>query len=364
MSERRAAPDSLSERLQADLEKTQLRLEEVAAYYRGELEASRQRAEDEAVRVQAAEAGRRRRAEEQVAYLKGELKAARADAEHAQRRYQELRQRLDDVERYAEARNQEEMKGFQEAARAAWRTAEEEVERLDHELSDLQRRLEQEREERHQVERAYEQLEERHQLAEEERRRLIARLKRALKMSEARRGELTRQLAAAGRGTGKGRASGLVRGEHRVEVDPGAGWGSQPLGAGSDFSDEFLMADADESLTPQQRAARREAEARAAHAAPEVSDQEAETLMMQLAVDQRVEERRRAATPDPAAAPAAAAPAPAAARGAEAPARPRGRGGAAAAPQSGAGGALAQWKWPALAALVCVAAGGVALALL
>lgn len=355
MSARGPKHESLSERLRADLEKTQLRLEEVAAYYRGELEASRQRAEDEAVRVQAAEAGRRRRAEEQVAYLKGELKAARADAEHAQRRYQELRQRLDDVERYAEARNQAEMEGFQEAARAAWRTAEEEVERLDHELSDLQRRLEQEREERHQVERAYEQLEERHQLAEEERRRLIARLKRALKMSEQRRAGLARRLAEGGAGAD---AAAPVRGEQRVEVDPDAGWGQQDLGPGGDFSDEFLMAEADESLTPQQRAARREAEVRAAESGPEVSDQEAETLMMRLAVDERVEQRSQAAAAPPAAGATGAGQrelpgAPPAARTAR-------RNAAPAAPPRPASepSALQQWKWPALAALVCV---GVAL---
>lgn len=276
--------DQTVARLQGDLEKTQIRLEEVAAYYRGELETVRRRAEDESVRVQAAEAGRRKRAEEQVAYLKGELQSARTEAEHAQRRYQDLLQRLDELETQSEQDTRDEMDRFREAAKAAWKTAEEEVERLDRELAETCRKREQESEERRQLERSYEQLEERHQLEKRDRLRLIGRLKRGLKASEARR-----QAAESA-------ASVLPRFADRPErvVDPSREWAGLPLGNADDFSDEFLMADGDESF-----AVRRQ-EPKVGNSAPlarepggeEVSDMEAEELMMTLDVDEQVARRQ------------------------------------------------------------------------
>ena len=302
-------------RLRAELEQADIRLEEVTAYYRGQLEAIRRRAEDETVRVQASEAGRRRRAEEQVAYLKGELKAARTDAEHAQRRYQELLQRLENIELEGREQTQAEVDRHQVAAQAAWRTAEEEVARLDTELSALQRRLEQEREERHQLERAYEQLEERHQLQDQERRRLIGRLKRGFKLSEQRRMGLEAQLRNVQQGLQRYRDSGVdaearsARGAGlispelaSIEVDPAAGWGSLRLGDDDALADEFLMMSADESLDTASRpgaaavsgrSSRTDAgEPAAAMDEEEVSDQEAEALMMQLDVDRKVAQRQ------------------------------------------------------------------------
>lgn len=303
-------------RLRSELEQADIRLEEVTTYYRGQLEAVRRRAEDETVRVQASEAGRRRRAEEQVAYLKGELNAARTDAEHAQRRYQELLHRLEEVELEGREQTQAEVDRHQSAAKAAWRTAEEEVERLDGELSALQRKLEQEREQRHQLERGYEQLEERHHLQDEERKRLISRLKRVFKLSEQRRTGLETELRnvqhrlerarvaqeRTRRAGAEGRA-GLVSPElASIEVDPAAGWGSLRLGEDDGLADEFLMMAADESLdaAPAGSAEREErrgpvpGELRAGSGEPEeeVSDQEAETLMMKLDVDRKVAQRQ------------------------------------------------------------------------
>ncbi len=226
-------------RLRAELEQAEIRLEEVTAYYRGQLEGVRRRAEDEMVRVQASEAGRRRRAEEQVAYLKGELNASRTDAEHAQRRYHELLQRLEEVELEGREQTQAEVDRHQSAAKAAWRTAEEEVERLDGEMSVLQRKLEQEREQRHQLERGYEQLEERHHFQDVERKRLISRLKRVFKLSEQRRTGLEAQLrnvqhrlerirvAQERTQRAESPARRLISPElASIEVDPAGGWGS------------------------------------------------------------------------------------------------------------------------------------------
>lgn len=282
----RNAQDEELARLYRELEKAQLRVEEVAAYYRGELEAVRQRAEEEAIRVQAAEAGRRKRAEEQVVYLKAEYKAARAEADHALRRYHELQQSLDGLEQQNKEQARAEVDRHHEAAKIAWKTAEEELERLDQELCDLRRQLEREREERRQLECGHREQEQTNHRAEQEQRRLMARLKRALKLSEE-----GRRWAEAGRSdlSSEGLAnrwSLASPANAATEVDPATGWGNVPLGTSEEVSDEFLSVAEDRSLDMRYPE----------HGSPEpdpdsVSDSEAEILMMELDVTDKVEQR-------------------------------------------------------------------------
>ncbi|WP_435103851.1 hypothetical protein [Arhodomonas sp. AD133] len=281
-------------RLQAELEEARARAEEVAAYYRGELEAARRRAEDEAVRIQAGEAGRRKRADEAVARLKGELASARRDAEHAQRRYEELHRHLEEMEQ-ANARDGARE---QEAARAAWRTAEEEVERLDGEIAALQRELESERAHRRQQDIERERLVEEHRHTEERWRGLMARLRRGFKASEQRRRALenavaeaeqrAREVAAADEQAGRRPAFAPV--DARVEVDPTKGWGSLTITEGEDLSDEFMLVEADQSI--REAADARPGDGQGQGARADVSEEEAETLLMELNVDRRMAERR------------------------------------------------------------------------
>ncbi|HET8701789.1 MAG TPA: hypothetical protein VFL97_09010 [Nitrococcus sp.] len=286
----RDARDEELARLYRELEKAQLRMEEVASYYRSELEAVRRRAEEEAVRIQAAEVGRRKRAEEQVVYLKAEYKAVRAEADHALRRYHELQQSLDALEQHnaEQTRAEAEADRGREAATITWKTAEEEVKRLEEELCDLGRQLEREREERRQLECNHQQQENASQLAEQKRHQLIGRLKNALKLSEERR-----RRAEAGQ-------SGLLPPDSPPnswslaspvdttnEVDPAGGWGKLPLATQEDIADEFLRVAEDRSLdgyfdhSPEP-------------GTDSVSDSEAETLMMELAVAEKVEQRHAA----------------------------------------------------------------------
>lgn len=345
-------------RLQAELEKANRRLEEVAAYYRGELEAARRRVEGESLRSQAAEVARRKRAEEQVAYLKGELEAARSEAENASRRHQELHQGLQELEQQSERQTKAEVDRFREAAKAAWRTAEDEVARLDQELHALQRQVERHREERHQLERNLEQQEENRLVLLADHQRAVARLKWALKQSEERRHrveaereKLLQESRAAAEGQAREaeavavrsrardeaaareqRPSALhgagnpveVEGLERVKLAPdGAGaeadetaWQGLDIAGGDDFSDEFLMMSADESLRARQAGspgalpggagapptAQRPAEAKHPAEVEEVSDEEAETLIMELNVDERMDrfgaEQPRYSRPD------------------------------------------------------------------
>ncbi len=335
-------------RLQTELEKTNRRLEEVAAYYRGELESARRRVEGESLRSQAAEVARRKRAEEQVAYLKGELEAARSEAENANRRHQELLQGLQELEQQSERQTKVEVDRFREAAKAAWRTAEDEVARLDQELHALQRQVERHREERHQLERNLEQQEENRLVLLADHQRAVARLKWALKQSEERRHRVEADLEGlreqgqpdagrepaeatkaarpapdAGEGSGffakrRGGAYGAgnpveVDGLDRVKVSAegsggnqdGADWNGLSIAGGDDLSDEFLLMSADESLRTGSATAPGAAPAgggpagpgpappRRAEAKPaqveEVTDEEAETLIMELNVDERMD---------------------------------------------------------------------------
>lgn len=334
-------------RLQGELEKANRRLEEVAAYYRGELESARRRVEGESLRSQAAEVARRKRAEEQVAYLKGELEAARSEAENANRRHQELLQGLQDLEQQSERQTKVEVDRFREAAKAAWRTAEDEVARLDQELHALQRQVERHREERHQLERNLEQQEENRLVLLADHQRAVARLKWALKQSEERRHRIETDLeglreqgqpaaggappeaakaASAAQAPNSGESSGFFAkrrdGAHGagnpVEVDgldrvklgaearggdeEGTAWSGLAIAGSDDLSDEFLLMSADESLRTGSPAPPAAAPAGGsagparpgrAQAKPtqveEVSDEEAETLIMELNVDERMD---------------------------------------------------------------------------
>lgn len=303
------ARDEELARLRREIERAEYRAEEVAAYYHGQMDALRRKAEDEAVRVQASEAGRRRRAEEQVGYLKGELEAARSEAQHAQRRYHELLQQLEHNERDGADQVRAEVDRHRDAARAAWKTAEEEVQRLDEELSGLQRELALEREQRRQLERGYEREVERGELADKDRVKLIQRLKQALKLSEQRRQALEAQVRGMGGQSGEASAAPgtpagpFAAGEYGIEVDPAAGWGTLQIGDGGELADEFRLMGADESLTrdprPAAPASGDEAEpepgARVPAGGEPVSDREAETLMMRLDVDRNVARREAAA---------------------------------------------------------------------
>lgn len=282
----RDARDEELARLYRELEKAHLRMEEVAAYYRGELETGRQRAEEEAIRIQAAEVSRRKRAEEQVVYLKAEYKAARVEAAHALRRYHDLQQSLDELEQQNEDQARAEVDRRREATNVAWKIAEEEVERLEQELCDLRRQLEREREERRQLECSHQQQEKTSSLAEQERLRLLSRLKHALKLSEDRRRRA--EVGQAGlRPEGPTKPWSLASpADTTHEVDPAAGWGSLPLATSGDMADEFLSVAEDRSLDA------RYSEHSPYEPGPDlVSDSEAEVLIMELDVTEKVEQR-------------------------------------------------------------------------
>lgn len=299
--------DAEIQRLREELKQTQLRLEEVTNYYRGEIEAVRKRSEDHLLQVQADEAARRRRAEEQVTQLNAELKSARSEAEKSKRRYQALLDRIEKIEAESRAEVTAERNRYEDSARAAWQTAEEEVERLNGELAELQRELENERSERQRVENEKADLEASYERRDDERQKLITRLKRALQASEQRREALeaegapqaapaaaARQPAAAGAGK---QPSGAA--ETQVQVDPAAGWGHFQLGEGDDISEEFLMIQADRSFDEPAESREHEASAEKRAEAPsvgagdkEVADEEAERLIMGVAVDRKVAQRQ------------------------------------------------------------------------
>ncbi|MDN5871430.1 MAG: hypothetical protein L0H73_12000 [Nitrococcus sp.] len=289
LGSRREAQDEGLARLQTELEKTQLRMEEVAAYYRGELEAVRRRSEEETIRLQAAEVGRRKRAEEQVVYLTAEYKAARVEADHALRRLHELQQSLESLEQHSEEQARAEVDRQREATTIAWKTAEEEVERLDQELCELRRQFEREREERRQLECSHEQQEKTNSLAEQERSRLISRLKHALKRSEDHRRRAEASRSSLHRESQVNPWPRVAPASTTNEVDPAAGWGNVPLGASGEVAEEFLSIAEDRSLhahAPE-------------HAPPEpesdsVTDSEAEVLMMEIDVAEKVEQRHAA----------------------------------------------------------------------
>jgi len=304
--------DAELERLRDELKKTQLRLEEVTNYYRGEIEAVRRRSEDELLQVQADEAARRRRAEDQANQLSTELKTARSEVEKSQRRYQELLNRIESIEAESRADVEAERDRYQDSASAAWQTAEQEVERLNVELAEVQRMLDQERAERQRVEQAQEEREASYERRDQQRQKLIARLKRALQASESRREALEQeggapQPAPSDPATAQASATSETvpkRADHgEVEVNPAAGWGGFQFGDGDDVAEEFMLIDADRSLSKGTTSA--STETSEDQAAPQTSsdarggssgttDDEAERLIMGVAVDQKVAQRQAA----------------------------------------------------------------------
>ena len=275
--------------LYRELEKAQLRAEEVAAYYRGELASARQRAEDEAIRLQAAEVSRRKRAEEQVVHLRAEHKTAQAQVDIVLRRYEQLQQRLHELEQQGAERAREIVPRARETTDYAGTTAEQYLDRLERKLCELRRQLASERDERDQLAHRYRQSEEANRLAAQETRRLIGRLKRALKLSEERRrrAEAGKKPLHSPNMSDSGALAPLADAVN--EVDPAAGWGKVPLASSTDMAEEFLRVVEDRSMAADhidERSSETETES--------LSDGEAEALMMELTVTEKVERRHAA----------------------------------------------------------------------
>lgn len=285
----RDARDEELAHLYWELEKAQLRAEEVAAYYRGELANARQRAQEEAIRLQAAEVSRRKRAEEQVVHLRAEHRTAQAQADVVLRRYQQLQQSMHELEQQGAERAREVVNRQRESTNHAGKTAEEYLDRLERKLCELRRELASERDKRDQLAQRYRQSEEASRRAAQEARRLIGRLKQALKLSEERR-----RRAEAGKmplhSSNISNSWSLAPLADAVnEVDPAAGWGKVPLASSADMAEEFLRVVEDRSMDaddPDERSSETEAES--------LSDGEAEALMMELTVTEKVERRHAA----------------------------------------------------------------------
>ncbi|MQM38678.1 hypothetical protein KBTX_02691 [wastewater metagenome] len=263
-------------RLRAELAEARARVDEMAAYYRGELEALRQRSEAEMVRSQADAAGRRKRAEEEAARLADELAAVRREAEQAQRRYATL------------VRDQEE-------AEAAGQAPASELVRLDREVRALQTRLDTERAERRELERVYDDLKAQHRRTEARWHEQMSRLRRGFKASEQRRKTLEarlRERQAEERVAAPEPQRAESRRRHQAELK--MGWGQQEVTFGDDLADEFTLIEGDRSLGAHEKA---EQAQEAAGSPPEsVSPGEAEHLLAGLNVDRRVAQRPDGAT--------------------------------------------------------------------
>jgi hypothetical protein len=301
--------DAEVRRLREELKQTQLRLEEVTNYYRGEVEAVRKRSEDHLLQVQADEAARRRRAEEQVSQVNAELKSARSESEKSKRRYQALLDRIEKIEAESRAEVTAERNRYEDSARAAWQTAEEEVERLNAELAELQRELEDERSGRQRLEQEKTDLEASYQRRDDERQKLINRLKRALQASEQRREALETEGAAATAAPTPAASKAAASGNDKprgpapeTQVEPAAGWGRFQLGEGDDLAEEFLMIQADRSFhepqapQPQEGAGQAKEAPAPASGNSDIADEEAERLIMGVAVDQKVAQRQSQAS--------------------------------------------------------------------
>jgi len=311
-----ASAQTETQRLKRELERTQQRLQETVAYYRAQIDAEKRRAEDDLTRAQAAEAGRRRRAEESVTELTQQLEDARVEADNSKRRHSELLARLEEVEREGMAEVHAEQSRVEQSTRAAWRSAEEEVERLDGVTSELRHELEHEREQQRELERAYVGLEQSRVQEDQQHRRNLGRLKRALKLSEQRRTALEEQIdglqdrlvaveAAQNEEPREAETPkrGLSRWRERranshVEIDPAAGWGKVEVAGTDELAEEFRAARGDRSFAKGEQTAgddeywaRAEADAATEHEVGDISDQEADELVMQVDVDRKLAQR-------------------------------------------------------------------------
>ncbi|ABI55727.1 hypothetical protein ACN2MM_02390 [Alkalilimnicola ehrlichii MLHE-1] len=139
-------------RLRRELQEARARLAEDAAYYRAELEASRQRIENRHLRSQASEVAKRRRAEESLAHLRGELKRTKAELTQLREQHEELTQKLLDQEEALQGRAGVDPERVHEASRAAWANTEQELHRIRTENERLRKALSRERTLRRQLE--------------------------------------------------------------------------------------------------------------------------------------------------------------------------------------------------------------------
>lgn len=124
-----------------ELEDVRARLVEEAAYYRAELEASRQRRERDSTRLQAGEVARRRQVEQELLRVRMELQHAQEQVMQLQKQNEELNHAYNELVAAQAEREQRAVAVERESARLAWQEAEQEQERLERELDATQRLL-------------------------------------------------------------------------------------------------------------------------------------------------------------------------------------------------------------------------------
>ena len=255
------------ERLKEELAQLKKRLEEEVSYYRGELETTRQRVEDESLRSTANEVSRRRRAEELVLSLKADLVDAEAEAERNRQHYEELARQIKQLEAQAKEHTRAEVEKVRTASKLAWRNAEEELEVVEQELTEARRLLGKERERVKQLEAALASARQEAAAAagpDPESLRLISALKKALWTTAEARRKAEMQLAALQSGV-PAPAAGQAPAKPAAAVAADSGWRPQPSGSvdaelreswqtlrvgelDEGFSDEFRLMAADTSL--------------------------------------------------------------------------------------------------------------------
>lgn len=198
----REAVDRLMRELEQSREASQAsiaQLEEEVAYYRGELEATRQRMERQSLRSQAEEVAKRRRAEEALADLRRTFRATQQERDKANATIEELRQQLVDQEEAARRHTREEVDKLRSASKETWRNAEKEAARLERELADALTIADDERERRYELEQQLKKATDRAEDAgrlNPETARLITGLKAALRASERARLKVQNELAS------------------------------------------------------------------------------------------------------------------------------------------------------------------------
>jgi hypothetical protein len=138
-------------RLRQEIESLHRQLEDERTYLRAQLEAQRQQGTRASVREQAEAVAQRRRLEQEAQQLKEDLSAARMDAERARRSYEELGQRLLQVEESSKQHTRTEVERVLSSAKSSWRMAEEELARTEQQLQQAHAELATERERNRQL---------------------------------------------------------------------------------------------------------------------------------------------------------------------------------------------------------------------